>query len=88
MFGLTIWDLLGIMSIICLLVSFSIGKNAIWGGLTLGALISLIILLIDFFGIGKAQWTFKPMIIGTLAGTFFELLFIITKLRQGTNTKQ
>ena len=44
-FGLDIWDILGIIAIICLVVTFSMGKNAAWNSLIWGILISVAVLI-------------------------------------------
>jgi len=77
MFGFNIWEILGILAIICLLISFSIGKKAIWGALTLGILVCIAIGFASLFkGTQFFNWILfrKIAIISTLAGAFLELL--------------
>jgi hypothetical protein len=68
----TTWKILGIISLIFLII-FRKGRNALWGGLTGGAIIGLISAL---FRQGKFDWYFvsKFAIIGTLFGIVAELL--------------
>lgn len=72
---MNIWDILGIVAILCLLISFGIGKNAIWGALTLAVIVGLAICIFRGF-----EWLFykKVLIIGVLAGAFFEFAYRLT----------
>jgi len=64
-----IWNILGIIAILCLLASFKIGRNAIWGTLTVGAIGGLIYCLFSDFSSFK-----KILIVSVFIGLFFELL--------------
>ena len=67
-----IWNILGIIAIICLIASFSIGKNVIWAALTISVIIGLVISIFRGF-----EWVFlkKVVIVGTLTGALFELIY-------------
>jgi len=70
-----IWIILGIISIILLVVYFRRGRNAVWGGLTAGAVIGLIIALFSGF-----NWYIvgKGAISGTMIGFAAELLGMLS----------
>lgn len=70
-----IWEILTVISVICLII-FWRGKNAVWGGLTLGVFIGLVIALIYLFKGDGFIWKIvgKGLVIGTLAGTVSELM--------------
>ena len=85
---MNIWDILGIVSIICLFFSFGIGKNAIWGALTIAAVVGIVIALIRGF-----EWEFykKVLIVGTLTGALFEIpyrLYIFSKRNSSNREKE
>lgn len=66
-----IWIILAILSVAVLIIYFQQGRNAVYGGLTIGVIIGLIITLFIGFNwsiIGKAA------IIGTITGFVSELL--------------
>lgn len=74
-FNINIWIFLAIIAVIALMFSWKT-KNAIWGGLTIGGIIGLIIAIV-FLLIGKGfHWSFiqKGMILGTLVGVIAEFL--------------
>jgi len=70
-----IWLILGIVSIILLALYFRRGRNALWGGLTAGAIIGFIIALFSGF-----NWYIvgKGAILGTIVGFVAELLGILS----------
>lgn len=81
MTGFNIWDLFGIIVIIFLIISFSGVKNAIWGGLTLGIIVCLIIGMINVFsGNHFFNWPlFKKIAITfCLAGVLVEIITKVT----------
>ncbi len=84
MFGLDIWTIFGILAIICLVVSFVIGKNAIWGGLTLGIVLALIIGIINLIMGNGFNWQLlkKVLIITVLAGAIFETIGRLSKKKR------
>jgi len=72
-----VWTILGILAIV-LLVFFSKGRNAVWGGLILGILLGFAVV---FFLVLKGDgfnWYFlaRGATIGTLAGLASELIGI------------
>lgn len=84
MLGLDIWTALGILALVCLIVSFVIGKNAIWGGLTMGIIVALIVGLINLIMGNGFKWVLlkKILIIAVLAGGFFEVVGRLSKKKQ------
>jgi hypothetical protein len=74
------WTALAIISGV-LLVIFWRSRNAVWGGLTLGIIIGLVIAGVYAFGGHGFQWftVGKGAIIGVLAGVGAELLGIVSK---------
>ena len=80
-----IWYILGIIAIIFLLLFFSKGSNAVWGGLTMGVVIGIIVAIIFLF-LGKGfhwQYILKVAIVGTIIGSIAELVGIFgDKLRK------
>lgn len=76
MFGLNIWDILAIIAIISLIVSFGIGRNAIWGGISIGIIIYLVILVINLISGDGFNWILykKVLITYVLAGALFEII--------------
>ena len=82
MFESPYWNISGALAVLALLVSFFIkGRNAIWGGLTLGIICTIVIYLIDFFTNEKMNWILakKISIVLVLAGTFFEIAARLNK---------
>lgn len=75
---LNLWDILGIISVI-LLVLLSKKKNAVWGGLAGGFAVGLIIAIIYSFKGNGFPWVIlmKAAIIGVLLGS---LVVLITRL--------
>jgi hypothetical protein len=84
MLGLDIWTALGILALVCLIVSFVIGKNAIWGGLTMGIIVALIVGVINLIMGNGFKWVLlkKILIIAVLAGGFFEVVGRLSKKKQ------
>jgi gas vesicle protein len=70
-----IWYILGVSSII-LLIIYSKNRNAVWGGLTAGVVIGLIVALFFLIKGSGFIWNIivKGAIIGTIAGFTAELL--------------
>ena len=58
-----------------LLIIFWGGRNAVWGGATLGVIVGLIVAVVS------GDWGLLALIfaIGTFAGTFFELIGRLSK---------
>lgn len=70
------WDILGIIAILTLIVSFFIGKNAIWGALTLAILICVVTIIVNLIQGLILNWSLYRKI-GTvviLIGALFELV--------------
>jgi len=67
---LTIWNILGIIAII-LLILLSKSKNAVWGGLAGGIIVGLVIAIIYSFKGNGFPWVIlmKAAIVGILAGS-------------------
>jgi len=72
---MNIWTIFGIITI-TLLMLFWNKKSAVWGGLTIGAIIGLIIAIVYLFKDNSFDWAFikKGAILGTIAGFFAKLL--------------
>ena len=71
-----IWNLLIVVAVIALIISFSSGKNSVWGGLTLGIIIGVIWAIVASV-IGKdfhAVIILRLAVIGALVGFGFDLL--------------
>ncbi len=77
----TTWNILGIISIIALVLSFFAGKNAIWGTLPFGVVIGIIAGLISLFSGNGFNWNlFKQIIIvSVLIGAVFEIIGRLSK---------
>lgn len=77
----TIWKILGIIALI-LLIIFWQKRGAIWGGMTLGLIIGLIIAVIFIFKGNRFDWRVigKGAILGTFAGFVAELLGRVSNL--------
>ena len=78
---LSIWNILGLIAILALIIFFSNGKNAVWGGLTIGTIIGVIIGLYYLFTSKGFDWIIlkKCAIIGTLVGLIAEIIGRISK---------
>ena len=72
---INIWNILGIVSVI-LLVLLAKRKNAVWGGLAGGIVVGLILAIIYSFKGNGFPWVIlmKAAIIGILAGSLFVLI--------------
>lgn len=75
-----IWTILLILSIFILVVYWAKGRNAVWGGFTLGIIIGFIIAFVSVFGGSGFAWLTieRCAIIGTLFGFLSEILGIIS----------
>lgn len=73
--NLTIWIILGIVSFILLIIYWR-SRNAVWGGLTIGIILGLIIAIFNVFGGHGFRWSIigKGAILGTMIGFCAELL--------------
>ncbi len=67
----TTWQILEAIACICVFVSLWMGRNAIWGGLTLGIIIAVIVVLIK----GWNENVFSRILtVCVLIGAFFEII--------------
>lgn len=75
---INIWTVLGVISIVLLVISWK-KRNAIWGGLTLGILVGLIIILVKYFTGSVLNWivVVKSAVVGSLIGFVAEVLSIL-----------
>lgn len=77
---INIWNVLGIFAVILLVIYFICsGRNAVWGGLTLGLFVGLIINLVMYIGGNGFSWSIlkKVAVVGTLNGFLWEIVAIV-----------
>ena len=75
-----IWNLLKLISIILLILYFRAGRNAVWGGFTMGVIV--VIILIFFFDVPSYVYM-RILSISVLAGFGADLLGRLSdKLRE------
>jgi hypothetical protein len=79
--NLNIWKILGVITVI-LLIAFWRGRSAVWGGLTIGIIVGLVIAIFYLFKGGGFDWFIigKGAISGTMVGFAAELLGKISDL--------
>lgn len=80
---INVWTVLGAVSIVALVVSGK-KRNAIWGGLTFGIFVGLIILIVKYFTGSVLDWIVivKSAIVGSLIGFGAEVLsMLVSKLK-------
>ncbi len=71
----SIWNIVGIIAIIALMLSLFIGKNAIWGTFGLGIVIAIILGFIFKTSTGfNWQLAKNVLIVSVLIGAFFEIV--------------
>ncbi len=77
----TIWKILGVIAFV-LLIIFWRKRGAVWGGMTLGFFVGLIVAVIFIFKGDGFDWRIigKGAILGTFAGLAAELLGKISNL--------
>jgi hypothetical protein len=70
-----LWKILGLIAITALVI-FRKSKNSVWGGMTMGAIIGIVIAAVKYFSSNIFNWSFvgKSMVIGILIGVFAEIL--------------
>ena len=75
MIDFNIWTIFGIITIV-LLILFWRKRNAVWGGLTIGIIIGIIVALFYLFKENGFNWLIigKGAIAGTMLGFVAELL--------------
>jgi uncharacterized protein YacL len=80
----SVWNILGLLAILTLALSFFKGKNAVWGTATLGLVIALIVGVIGWFKKTGFNWSaFKQvMIIAVLLGAVFEIFGMLSKRKE------
>lgn len=76
------WKVLGVIAGILLIIYFRKGRNSVWGGLTLGVIVGLIIAVIFAFKGKGFNWhvVLKAVIVGTIVGFIAELLGKVSDL--------
>jgi len=75
MINFDIWKILGIITIVLLIIYWK-KRNAVWGGLTIGIILGLIIAIFYLFKESGFSWFIigKGAILGTTIGFVAELL--------------
>lgn len=76
---INIWIILGVITIFLLIVFWQ-KRGAVWGGLTIGAIISFIVAIVYLFKGNGFNWSIigKGAVLGTMAGFIAELLGMIS----------
>lgn len=79
MTNINIWAILGVATII-LLIIFWRKRSAVWGGLTIGAIISFIVAIVYLVKGNGFNWSIvgKGAVLGTMAGFIAELLGMLS----------
>ena len=87
MFGLSIWDLLGFLAFIFLIIFFYAEDNTVWAAFALGAVVSLVVSVICLIKDGSWPWgLFKKILtVITLCGVLFELLGLLMNAFKKSN---
>jgi len=77
------WSVLTIIATASLVISFSKGRNAIWGGATAGLLIALVVALTR----SPFDWSIilKGVVIGVLVGVAAETLGRLSDVTRGSD---
>ena len=73
------WIILGIITVVLLIIFWG-KRNAVWGGLTIGIIIGLIVAIFYLFKGSGLNWPIigKGAVLGTMAGFVAELLGILS----------
>lgn len=76
------WKVLGVIAAILLIINFRKGQNSVWGGLSLGVIVGLIIAVVLAFMGNGFNWLviLKTITIGTIVGFLADLLGKVPKL--------
>jgi len=84
----TIWTILGVIAII-LLIIFWKKRSAVWGGLTVGIVIGVIIAVVYLIRGSGFNWSVvgKGAVLGVIAGSAAELLGMISSFIKKRNNK-
>ena len=82
------WKVLGVIAVILLVINFWKGRNPVWGGFTLGAIIGFIIaIILAFMGKGFNWYVIlKAITVGTIIGFLADLLGEAPKLFKRHNS--
>jgi Na+/proline symporter len=88
MINVSIWTILGVLTVILLVVYWR-KRNAVWGGLTAGIIISIIVAIFNLFKGSGFNWSIvgKGAIIGVLIGFATEILGQISGLIRPKDAK-
>lgn len=75
------WELLAIVAVLALIIFWK-GPNAVWGGLTGGLVVGLIIAIIKFFGGNGFSFYLigKGIVVGAVFGLGAEMLSKLSKV--------
>ena len=76
-----IWNILGTIAVVLFTISFWSGRNAVWGGLTSGLIVGLLISTYGLVGGTGFSWSIvgKSAIVGVLFGLGAEMLSMLSK---------
>jgi len=79
-----IWNIFGIISVICLVISIFLDKSAIWGSFILGTSACIVIAVITYFINSHVNWSLVKdiLIVFVLAGSMFELISKLTNSKK------
>ncbi len=82
------WTVLGVITII-LLIIFWRKRSAVWGGLTIGAVLGAIIAVVYLIKGSGFNWSIvgKGAVLGTIAGSIAELLGMLSEFIKKKNNK-
>ena len=71
-----IWNILGIIAIISLIIFFVRGKNGVWGTFTVGLFVATIAGLVNLFKGEGFNWSLakRIVIVSILLGVAFEII--------------
>ena len=82
MFGLTFWDILGIIALLLLVVSLIDWRHSTWRGVILGLLISIMAIVTQMLSGNPVTWELpkKILIVSILVGGIFQIIGRFSKL--------
>jgi len=86
MTSIYIWTIFAVISIILLIIYWG-KKNAVWGGLSIGIVVGLIITIVYFLKDNDFSWVVigKSALLGTMIGFVAELLGMVSDLIRNKN---
>ena len=75
--ALTPWNIIGVLAIVVLLLSFKKGRNSVWGGFTLGLILGSLIAIIYYFKMDTFRWSIikNTVAVCVVAGFLFDILY-------------